>query len=516
MRNFRFQKTAKFLLIAAIAAVFFFHLTRHIRDNDFFWHLKTGQWAWEHKQIPVKDPFSFTTEGLQSVNEHFIMSSYWLSQLALWLFYRAGGMPGIVLLRFLIVGILIFVMIKKKEGDSTLYTGLLLLFLCLLLNSYPIERPQVFSFLFFALLLHLLKGRVGNGVPDQAGTRYGRTLYVSVPLLMLVWANMHGGYLAGVAAIALYLALEGLKFASPALRPMKKRDYQALAIAGLSGLFISFINPNAYHVFLNDFVFLPDYNNIEYQSTIRIFRRFHDYSIIVYWFMLSLAAAGLLLTIKKIDITEAVLLAFLGYFSFNAVRYVAFFMIAALPVAGRIFSEGKLRKPARALVLAGSLFTSVFFTWDHVNFDNLLSGRWVDEHKFPVAAADFIQTHDLKGNMYNYLDWGGYLIWRLAPERKVFIDGRTLYSHTYLLSELIDNAGESRGVGMSDWKTTLEAYNIQYTVTPPSLPLVRALSHDSKWVPVFYDNNSVIFVRDTSENRHVTEKYGKAKGPFPR
>ena len=158
MSYFRFQKTAEFLLIAAIAAVSFFHLTRDIRDPDFFWHLKTGQWTCEHREIPVKDPFSFPTEGLQSVREHFVMSSYWLSQIIFWLFYRVAGMPGIVLLRFMVVGILLFVMIKRKEGDSTLYTGLLLLFLSLLLNSYPIERPQVFSFVFFGVLLYLLEG----------------------------------------------------------------------------------------------------------------------------------------------------------------------------------------------------------------------------------------------------------------------------------------------------------------------------------------------------------------------
>jgi hypothetical protein len=118
--------------------------------------------------------------------------------------------------------------------------------------------------------------------------------------------------------------------------------------------------------------------------------------------------------------------------------------------------------------------------------------------------------------MYNYFDWGGYLIWRLAPERKVFIDGRTLYSHTYLQSDLIDKADERRFEGMPAWKAALDEHDIQYTITPVSLPLVRALCEDRDWIPVFFRYNSVIFLRDRPENRKVIEKYSIDKGYFLR
>lgn len=509
MTSFRFEKAVMLLLISVILTVTFFHLTRDIRDHDFFWHLKTGQWIWENKDIPAEDPFSFTTEKLQSVREKFIMSSYWLSQTVFWLFYSAAGMGGIVLLRFILVGILIAVMIRRKEGDSVIYVGLLLLFLSMLLSSYPVERPHIFSFLFFALLLHLLRGRKGSGAAASEGSRYGSFLHITLPLLMLTWANMHAGYIVGAAVIALYAAFEGFKFFTPELMPMQKNDYKILLTAGSIGLFASFVNPNTWHVFSENILFQYDhitYNNIEFQSTIRIFKMFHDHSVIIYWLMLFLTAAGLLINRKKTDITEAALLAVTGYFSFTSIRYIAFFMIAALPVASRIFSEGKLIRPARTLILAGSLFTGVFFTWDHLSFENLSSGKWIDEQKFPVAAADFILANNINGNMYNYFNWGGYLIWRLAPERKVFIDGRTLYSRIYLQSDLIDPADERRFGDAPAWKAALDEHNIRYTITPASLPLVKALYKDREWIPVFSSNNSVIFVRNTVDNRDVIEK----------
>ena len=503
------------LLVAAILAVSFFHLLRPIRDNDFFWHLKTGEWIWQHGEIPVKDPFSFPTEGLESIRERVIMTSPWLSQVIFWGSYAAAGMPGIVLLRFAIIFCLVIVMMKRREGDGILYAGLLLLFLSMLLKSYPVERPQVFSFLFFALLLFLLEGRKVRKAAEHADRRYDRSLFITLPLLMLVWANMHAGYVTGMATIVLFIFCEGLKFASPSLRPMERSDYHVLALAGMIGVLASFINPNTYRIFADNILFQYDYvtfSNIEFQSTVRIFRRYHDYSVLIYWGILALSAVGLLVQIKKINITEASLLAATGFFSFTSVRYIAFFMIAALPAVGRLFSVTRLLNPARALILAAALAAAIFFTRDHLTLQPLSSGKWVDGERFPAAAADFILTNNLKGNMYNYFDWGGYLIWRLAPERKVFIDGRTLYPHTYHQSDLIDRADDRRLGSIPAWKMALDTHNIQYTITPSSLPLVRALSQDRDWIPVFFRYNTVIFVRDTPENRAVTDKYSIDRG----
>lgn len=519
MSNSRLQKSILLLLACMMLWVTFFHLTGDIRDPDFFWHLKTGEWIWQHGKLPAKDPFSYTTEGLESVRERVIMTSPWLSQVIFWLSYRVADMSGIVLLRFVIVGNLLFAMAMRKGGDRVFSTGLLLLFFVLLLKSYPIERPQVFSFLFFAVMLHLLEGQKQHDTPDKADSRYGRSFLIVLPLLMLVWANMHGGYVVGVAAILVYVTCEGIKFLSPALNPMKKRDYRMLLTAGVMGVLISFVNPNTYHVFADNILFQREYvtaNNIEFQSTIRFFSKYHDPAVIIYWCILFLAGVGMLFTAKKTDISEAVLLGATGYFSFTALRYVAFFLIAALPVVARIFSGGKLLKPVRALVLAGSVAACIFFTSGHIATKNLMTGNWIDAQKFPVAGADFIRANDLRGNMYNYFDWGGYLIWRLAPERKVFIDGRTLYPHTYHQSDVIDTA-DARPIGpLPSWKAALEQYNVNYTVTPASLPLVRALSEDREWIPVFLDSTAVIFAKDTPENRHVIQEYALDKGTLLR
>jgi len=150
------------------------------------------------------------------------------------------------------------------------------------------------------------------------------------------------------------------------------------------------------------------------------------------------------------------------------------------------------------------------------------SGRWLDGYFAPEKAAAFVLENRLAGNMYNYYNYGGYLIWRLAPSRKVFIDGRNLYQHVYENSLTINNADprDLSGLNLPAWKTVLRYYDINYIVVPlftPSgevLPLVPVLAGDREWVPVFFDYSAMIFVKDVPANAEVIRKYAIPKDYF--
>ena len=266
--------------------------------------------------------------------------------------------------------------------------------------------------------------------------------------------------------------------------------------------------------------FLVLYTN-EYKSTPEAFRMFNDYSILLYWLTLFLTAAGFALRPKKTDLTEVVLLAGAGFFSFTRIRYMPFFMIAALPFMGRLFFEGGLLKPFRVFILFVALFSGSYFTWnERANFGNLMSGTWVERFFFPANAVDFIIGSNLRGNMYNHNMWGGYLIWRLSPERKVFIDSRALDEQVVARALLIDGAYAKEIAGMPAWRSNLEAYNVTYILIPffqpegPILPLLTALLQDKDWVPVFFHLNSVIFVKDSPENYRTIRTYSIPKDFF--
>ena len=507
------KKALVVILCSVILAICFVCLIGKITDPDFFWHLKTGEWIWQHGALPTDDPFTYTLQNHHDKRVQFILTGYWLAELIFYLFYAAGGMYGILLLRVVLLGLLTYAMVIRRKGDSLLYGGLLLAFLTCLLEIFPLERPQVFSFLFFAVLLFLL-----DRIRDNTSFG-GKGIYFFFPALMLVWANTHPGFVLGVAVLAFYLIVEGVKFSHPSLRPMKPPAYKRFALFCIFGIVITLLNPNGFHVFaeLNQPAFHTS-SNVEYLSTPDAFTTFSAFGIILYWLILLLAVAGLAVNIRNIDITESLLLAGAGYFSFITLRYVPIFLIAALPAVSGFFGGGRLLKPARIFVITITVISGIFFTWDQrANLANVGSGNWINDNLFPVKATDFIRENNLQGNMYNPAYWGGYLMWKLAPERRVFTDGRIIDFSVYKNFLSIARATAVPVAGVPAWKAMLEGYRVAYIVTPfcslsgGIIPLFSALLNDSEWQPVFIDSNSVIFLKKGPTNPDILGKSALSK-----
>jgi tetratricopeptide (TPR) repeat protein len=253
-------------------------------------------------------------------------------------------------------------------------------------------------------------------------------------------------------------------------------------------------------------------------SSIQFFVWSNDYAETLYWLVILLTIAALAVNWKKTDITDLAFLMATGFVSFIATRYSFFFMAAALPVIARCFSRERLRNFSRVAIPAIALFPGLFFSWgERNNFESLKSGVKIDNYLCPVKAADFIISNDIRGNMYNVYEWGGYLIWRLAPERKVFIDPRDIFEEPARESTLMDRANADGSLGNPTWKAIVHARGIEYMVihiaqmTGKVIPLFFAVMQDTDWLPVFADINAVIFVRNSPLNEQVIGKFSIPK-----
>jgi hypothetical protein len=479
------------------------YLLRPVTDPDLFWHISTGRWILENKALPQEDPFSYTTPKLLSDRELFILRSYWLSQVLYWLNYRIMGFSGIVLLRFFLAFSLIFLIYKRTKrivNERLLILSLLFVFSINLLSVYPMDRPQVWSFLFFALLLFILET--------------GR--YFLLPPLMLLWSNMHGGYILGTVFIGIYL-FEGL------LRFFKNEGSEkGLFIWGCLGIIAGFINPCTYLAFLET-IKMPSsmkIHTIEYMSTVATFLKRGDMTMPFYWAFLLMAIIKTCINLlkKKAGLRDIIALTGLGYFSFTQIRYIVFFFIWSLPVVASFLNS--LRKWLRftilsLLVLESILLTIMLQEYNNIkNIKNFTTNRWISGY-YPEAGVRFIKANNIQGKMYNFHDWGGYLIWSFYPEKRTFIDGRQLYEYLFMQSMSIDQAvREPVIMGMPFWKAILKTYDINFILIPAFdmlgnvSGLLGALINDNEWIPVFFRGNSIIFVRNTKENYPVIYKYG--------
>ncbi|MBI4689357.1 MAG: hypothetical protein HY754_03685, partial [Nitrospirae bacterium] len=417
-------------------------------------------------------------------------------------------------------------------------------------HLYPLERPQVFSFLFFAILLYLLdemkrnsraEDRQSSSVTERQSDRATVAsadspihlfTYCSLPLLMLLWANMHGGYIVGQAVISIYLISEGLKFLHPFLKPMERLSYKRFLVIGVSGILSALINPNTYKAITLMLTIPESYTlyNLEFLGTIDFFKIFFSYSIIIYWLLLLIAALSLLYRIVKgrFDVRDIFMLAGLGYFSFTSVRYTAFFLIWAVPFISlslSMVSRTKLNY-IKVICFSLSVLTIITLVVREKEFNNIKNiagietGQWIGNY-FPEDAVRFIKNNNIKGNMYNYLDWGGYLMWRFYAERKVYVDGRSLSLSAYFQSRSINSASLEPGtMGLPYYKAILESYGVRYIIIPLAGPegtmlrIVAAMIKDKEWIPVFLSGSSMIFVKATPENYDVIRTREISKNMF--
>jgi hypothetical protein len=182
----------------------------------------------------------------------------------------------------------------------------------------------------------------------------------------------------------------------------------------------------------------------------------------------------------------------------------------------------ELNKKLEYIFAVGLLISSVLFLF-YFNF-HPPKLRVAKRMSVPVAATDFIEKNRLSGNMFNDYGYGGYLTWRLYPVKN-FIDTRSLnrtvmeeYGHIAEATKKIEGVETFRKGAVTTeniplWQTLLYHYRVNYILLALSdingsvYPLILELVNGKEWVPVYADTISIIFVKNSDENRDVVKKY---------
>ena len=494
-------------------------------DYDFWWHIATGRYIVEHKALPDTDPFSFVNNLEENKNPHplrekMILKQYWLSQVILYKVYDAFGDRGIIFLRSFILFLVIFLIFwwfnRQKVGFFITYPFLFFVFIQTMF--FTGERPVLFTILFSVIVFIVL---------DDYRQRKSKFIFALIPL-MLLWANLHGGYILGVFIISAYIATEVVHFIFKRDAIDKKASIK-LCIVGLSAITISAINPNGFSAFLS---LSPEGKLIganvqELQSPLSLYQtkvRQVDWEYILLVFLFPIVA---ILRNKKTALVHYLLLLGLLYMSITALRFVIYYVCISAMILGRelyylidehfkkvAFNKQKFNLVASSLILVSSiLFASGFVDFNKIKFTK------AERVSVPKGAADFIEAHSIRGNMFNDMGFGGYLLWRLYPWKKIFIDTRQLnfvvtmeFAWIIKATESIENPKLPEGKKPL-WERLLDHYKIDLVVIDTMdlfgqvKPITFSLLRNEKWVPVYCDLISVVFVRDIKENEEIINQY---------
>ncbi len=460
---------------------------RPITDPDFWWHLRTGQLIWESRSIPRQDVFSYTVAGQPWITHE------WLTEVLMYALYAAFGQGGLILVFAAIITTAFALLYLQCSGQPYLASFVVVWAAITSAVTWDV-RPQMLSLLLssaFLYVLHLY--RRGN-----------RSVIWSLPPLMALWVNLHGSFFLGLVYPAVFMVGAAI---DNAWRPqhhgaMPWRDLRRLAMVTLVTAVAAVLNPNGLQLLIYPFGtlgspamqtyimewFSPDFHLIQFQP-------------LAFYLLTLILLLGLSPRIP--GAAQFLLIAGFGYAALQSARHIPFFVLATAPTlteqALQIWQQWgwsdrfRSHRPQRGrahlavnwlllVVLALGVGVRTMYT--------VGTNDQAQREAFPVSAVDFLVEGETSGNMYNLYHWGGYLIWRLYPEQKVFIDGRADVYGDPFIEEYLRVYQLREG-----WSEPLASYDVELVLIDRASALSTVLNESHAWDRVYTDEIAAVFIR---------------------
>ncbi|MDX1437217.1 MAG: hypothetical protein R3335_10430 [Anaerolineales bacterium] len=487
-------------LVHAITLLAVFAMAARISvDTDTWWHLRAGEWILENRAILQVDVFSYTRAGAPW--------NYpgWLVELPMYLIYSVFGPGGLNLWTAAMVT-LAFAFVWPALSGGVFLRAFTVVLAAAASGVYWAARPYLVTFVLAAVFVWVL---------EDFRWRDRDRLWL-LPLLMIVWANSHGGFAVGIILIGIY----GLDFT---IRWLGDRFYpggraqethsveqsglspklRKLFLIGLLTLAAVAINPSGPRMLLypintvsigglQDFI-------AEWQSP-----NFHETRVQPFLLLLLLTFGAVGSSGRRIQISDFLLVAVFTTLSLVAARNIALFAITAplvltrhaallISLAARRFGlklkltsgsgqsriVGMLNLVILAVLLAAVLIKAASVYPEPVNT------AYFDE-TYPTAAVAYLNESNPEGRLFNSYNWGGYLVWSL-PDYPVFIDGRTDLFNDELIDAWIQVIRAE-----DDWEDVIRSWDVHLVLLEPSYPLASQLRAEH-WNILHEDAISVLF-----------------------
>ncbi len=478
------------LLTVAVADVFTF------ADPDLWGHIPFGQAMLKAGHVIRYDPYSYSAAG------HLWRNHEWLSEVILAICYNAGGIFGLEVLKLACtVATILFVALAVAETRA--FPAIQSTVVMLTAPAMTVQmqlRPQLFSFALTAALMWLLARDAYRG-SDR--------LWFAVPMLAL-WSNFHGAYIAGLGALGTYAAVVSIRGLA------ERRDWRRavrLSAIVVASVLATLVNPYGIDAW---FAVWRALSNPMTRTLINDWKPLFV-AIAGVWVdyvpgaILMAYAAGFLLVLgvavaltpRGDDLPLIVLAAVFTVAALVSLRNTSLAVIVtSVPLAyhldlawrQRRRSGGAASSPAAADSSGdsgrdwfGQLFAATAAILLMLN--SLFTGTLVSSMPSPGGAVAFMKKHHLQGNLLSVFNWGEYLIWHLAPETKVFIDGR--YDTVYPL-EIITQAMDF-AEGSPKAEKVLDAYKHDFVMVPPDTGAWQSMSAAPTWKLLYRDQNVGLF-----------------------
>jgi len=506
-KTFKAQKLGRSLELFIVVAVFGIILMIVIvqpLDGDTWWHLRAGEVTLNQGKPLTIDTFSYTKFG-QSWASHG-----WLTELWLYSMYLVGGFTALTIWIALMALLVVTIIFFQMEGPPV-YRVVLSLFVALLLLPFLKARPQMTSLVFFILtfwILHLFRTQK-------------RDLIVWLIPIFILWANFHGGFVAGFLIILITLIGDsiGRIFNEPGSSHLNRSQTLKLIVVLLLCAIAVMIHP------LGIKVWTTLYNTMQVGGERALIVEwaspdFHDPVMQLYlWFLLGTLVI-FSVTPRKVSWVELMIFSAFTAMGFIWRRNLSFMVVYGMVIISKYlwsFIEKQFKNinsnlmritrniaakikigmrqntPKGIRILFWILIAYVWFGAEYkiymITTPRSMT-RW-EGQLFPVKAKEWIVNNKPERNMLNSYNWGGYFEWYLR-DYPVYLDSRADLFGNEIIYQWMD-VMDAKG----DWQEILKKWDINFIVVEPGWRIVDLLPYYG-WNELYRDDQSVIFGRESS------------------
>ena len=465
---------------ALLIILSFVTLTR--ADPDLWGHVRFGGDIIDSATIRLPDTYSFTSDKPWTNHE-------WLAEVIMASAYRTAGDAGLVLLKLTIIGLSLASVWRIVVSDGAgLRPAAILTTLALagILPRAQQVRPQLFSVLFFSVLVLLLR----------RAEKRPAALWLAPPLLAC-WANLHGGWLVGCGTLGLWCAARSWTLRTEG--PGYSRALVILWSACAASVAATLINPYGPGLwrFLAETVGLSRRFIAEWGPATGSLTTFGVWALFTLLVIVALKRADRLSRLHA-----CVVPVFWGIAAFKVSRLDTFFALSTVgllaPDLIRTFHRDRVQSVAgvsrRAQAIIGVFAVATLAVTVPLLKKNLLCIDIHAKSTLPESEAmEFIRSRQLTGRMVTYFDWGQYAIWHKPDNLRVSMDGRreTVYSERTVDLHL------DMYLGTGDGLAYLDTLHADYVWVPTQLPLTGLLGKSPMWTPAYRSDRSSIFARSS-------------------
>jgi len=481
-----------------------------IPPNDFWWHMATGRAIIAQGAIPMLDSFSYTQAGQPFFNQG------WLAQLLMYGIYQLGGIPLTYIFQALVIALAYGLLLRLcllRTGQVQLSVGLLLLTTLPLSFDNWLVRPQSYAFPLFAGFLTILtEYRLG-----------GKNRLWLLPILMVLWVNIHGSFVLGGVLIAGTLATEWLKRRGARWReaiswaskpigtpedvlnrpaPLPLPLLMPLLLWGVATALALLLNPRGLEVigYVRNLLGTSAVTSLVTEwapPTIR------EPGGMIFFIFLFVCIVVLTYARRRPDLTDLLLFFAFLWNALSASRNIVWFgfvatllvVVQAATLLGTLKqSRGIVGSPTLNAVLIGllTLMLALALPWWKAELLPPSVGALLSADT-PVDAVAYMRNQpDRPRHLFHAEAYGSYLIWQ-APEQLVFIDTRI---ELYPIEQWRDyiNLGQGNNVAALLQKYTIDGLLLD---AKGQKGLIEAVRRDRSWIERYKDEHAVYFTHST-------------------